>query len=180
MTAPSSVTTADRLLTSGPLGGLEIDQVCAALQRTGAEVVGVGLDVVDVDAFAEQLDVAGSTFLTNAFTAGERSDVVAIRDGVAEVDARRLATRYAAKEAFVKAWANTRFGEAPQLPEWSPGEIEVVADAWGRSRLRLHGRVAGAVAEHFGDHWAVHLSSSHDGSVAAAVVVLASTARTER
>ena len=145
------------------------------LDRAGVEVAGIGLDIVDVEAFAEQLDAEGSTFLSAAFTAGERSDVVVTRGDGPRVDARRLASRFAAKEAFVKAWSNTRFGEAPQLPRWAPSDIEVVVDAWGRSRLRLHGPVARAVSEQFGDDWALHLSCSHDGPLAAAVVVLAAT-----
>ena len=166
--------------TLGPTGGdlgIEVDEVRRALVRSGVEVAGIGLDVVDVDAFAEQLDVDGSTFLTAAFTAGERSDVVVAHAEGPRVDARRLASRFAAKEAFVKAWSNTRFGEVPQLPGWSASDIEVVVDAWGRSRLRLHGPVAVAVSEHFGDDWALHLSCSHDGPLAAAVVVLAATSR---
>lgn len=152
---------------------IEVDEVRRALVRSGVEVAGIGLDVVDVESFAEQLDVDGSTFSSAAFTAGERSDVVVIHDDGPRVDARRLATRFAAKEAFVKAWSNTRFGTAPQLDAWAPSDIEVVVDAWGRSRLRLHGPVALAVSEHFGGDWALHLSCSHDGPFAAAVVVLA-------
>ena len=155
---------------------LDVEKVQREVIGNGAEVLGIGLDVVDVAAFAEQLDVPGSTFLSSAFTAGERSDVVqaggAGVDG-SRVDVRRLAARFAAKEAFIKAWSNTRFAEQPLLSGWSPAEVEVVADAWGRSRLRLHGPVAVAVTEQLGDDWAVHLSCSHDGPVAAAIVVLA-------
>ena len=156
---------------------IEVEEVRRSLHAAGLEVAGIGLDIVDVEGFAEQLDVDGSTFLTAAFTAGERSDVVVAHDDGPRVDARRLASRFAAKEAFVKAWSNTRFGAAPQLAAWSPSDIEVVVDAWGRSRLRLHGSVARAVSEHFGDDWALHLSCSHDGPLAAAVVVIAATSR---
>lgn len=154
--------------------GIEIDEVRRVVSAGGAEIAGIGLDVVDVDAFAEQLEVPGSTFLSGTFTAGERSDVVEVHDGTTRIDVRRLAARFAAKEAFVKAWSNTRFGDQPLLDRWDPSDIEVVTDAWGRSRLRLHGTVAEAVTEQFGGGLAVHLSSSHDGPVAAAVVVLAS------
>ena len=148
---------------------------------TGARgVLGVGLDLVDVGSFAAQLDVVGSTMATSTFTAAELAEADTVgrdrpADGLAR--ARRLAGRFAAKEAFVKAWSNTRFGTSPQLPTWSPSDIEVVVDAWGRSRLRLHGPVARTVADHFGDDWALHLSCSHDGPLAAAIVVLAATPR---
>ena len=48
------------------------------------------------------------------------------------------------------------------------GLVEVVCDAWGRPRLRLHG----AVAEHLAG-LAAHVSLSHDGDHATAFVVLA-------
>ncbi len=152
---------------------LDVDDVRAGIDAAGGSITGVGLDVVDVASFAEQLDVPGSSFLASTFTAGERSDVVERRDGRHVVDPRRLAVRFAAKEAFLKAWSNGRFGQQPQLRDWSPSEIEVVGDAWGRSRIRLHGQVARAVDAALGDDWAVHVSLSHDGPVAAAIVVLA-------
>ena len=131
-------------------------------------VVGVGIDLVDVAGFAEQLDVPGTRFGAQAFSAGERAEV-----GSSDPSrAQRLAARYAAKEAFVKAWAGSRFGAAPTLAEWSLSEVEVVSDPHGRPSLRLSGHVAAAVAEQFGDAWTAHVSLTHDGPSAAAVVVL--------
>ena len=134
-------------------------------------VVGVGIDVVHVPDFAEQLATSGTRLLAEAFTAGERADVSdAPGSGRSEVE--RLATRYAAKEAFVKAWAGTRFGCAPSLPSWAQSEVEVVNDVHGRPALALRGAVAQAVRRQLGDTWRAHLSLSHDGPTAAAVVVL--------
>ena len=45
--------------------------------------------------------------------------------------------------------------------------IEVVADAWGRPRVRLHGEVAKWLADH-----TLEVSLSHDGDYAIAYVVL--------
>ncbi len=127
-------------------------------------VVGVGVDVVDVPGFAEQLDRPGTRFALGAFTAGERADV--------GDDPRRLATRFAAKEAFVKAWSASRFARPPTLPSWDLHEVEVVTDVQGRPALRVTGTVAHAVAGQLGADWRAHLSLSHDGPVAAAMVVL--------
>lgn len=134
-------------------------------------VVGVGIDVVHVPDFAEQLATPGTRLLAEAFTAGERADVTD-RPGSERSEVERLAVRFAAKEAFVKAWSGTRFGCAPSLSSWAPSEVEVVNDVHGRPALALRGEVARAVRGQFGDAWRAHLSLSHDGPTAAAVVVL--------
>jgi holo-[acyl-carrier protein] synthase len=137
-------------------------------------VVGIGLDVVDVDAFAQQLAVPGTRFAIGAFRASERADVGPIgQPGAMEpAAARRLAARFAAKEAFVKAWSSSRFGQAPAMADWAPSEVEVVGDVHGRPSLALHGEIAAAVHAQLGERWTAHLSLSHDGPVAAAMVVL--------
>jgi holo-[acyl-carrier protein] synthase len=131
-------------------------------------VLGVGIDLVDVEAFAEQLDAPGTRFELRAFSAGERAEV-----GATSSDrTRRLAARYAAKEAFIKAWSAGRFGRPPALSSWELSEVEVVSDAHGRPSLRLSGALAAAVREQLGERWTAHVSMTHDGPSAAAVVVL--------
>jgi hypothetical protein len=49
-------------------------------------------------------------------------------------------------------------------------ETEVVTDAWGHPGLRLHGRVAAAVARK--GAFRLHISLSHDGGYATAFVIL--------
>jgi holo-[acyl-carrier protein] synthase len=119
----------------------------------------LGVDLVDVPAFAEQLDDIASGFVDGTFTAQEQR--------TAKGDPRRLAARFAAKEAFVKAWSGSRFGQPPLLAEIDLREIEVVDDGFGRPGLRLHGKLAAAVGP-----VATHLSLSHDGAAAIAFVML--------
>jgi holo-[acyl-carrier protein] synthase len=126
-----------------------------------ANVLGVGVDLVHVPTFAEQLDVPGSRF-AGVFTPGERSDV-AERGG----DARYWAVRWAAKEAVVKAWSASLFGQPAVMGDEVFGLIETVTDAWGRPRVRLHGEVARHLAG-----CAIDVSLSHDGDHAIAYVVL--------
>lgn len=137
-------------------------------------VAGIGVDVVDVDGFVEQLEAPGSRFSVGAFTAGERTDLRRAADDRAHElgEPRSVAARFAAKEAFVKAWSSSRFGARPALAEWDLHDIEVISDAWGRPSLRVGGAVAEAVRDQWGDDWRAHLSLTHDGSVAAAFVVL--------
>lgn len=134
-------------------------------------VLGVGLDVVDVAAFAAQLEDGASGFVAATFTAAERRAVPA--DG--ERRALGLAGRFAAKEAFVKAWSVARRGHPPALAALDLRDVEVVADGWGRPALRLHGPVADHLAADLPQPVTTHLSLSHDGPVAAAVVILEQT-----
>lgn len=135
-------------------------------------VLGVGLDIVDVDSFTRQLELPGSTFAPATFTSTEIAAAAEVEASLgAGARARHLAARFGAKEAFVKAWSMARVGRAPALPSIRWQEIEVRDDAWGRPMLRLSGRTAEAVEQTLGPVSAT-LSLSHDGPVAAAVVVL--------
>jgi holo-[acyl-carrier protein] synthase len=125
-------------------------------------IVGIGVDLVHVPTFADQLDQPGTTFAT-AFLPGERSDV---RSRPSDA-ARHFAVRWAAKEAVIKAWSASLYGEAPVMDEHVHHLIEVVADAWGRPRVRLHGEVAKRLDGH-----TLEVSLSHDGDYAIAYVVL--------
>ena len=125
-------------------------------------VVGIGIDVVSVPEFAEQLRQPGSRF-AHRFSVGERRDSAAGTGA----DARHLAGRWAAHEAVIQAWSSSRFGMAPVLPESAVNEVEVATDAWGRPRVRLHGDLAEQIG-----HLRIHVSITHDGDTAAAVAVL--------
>jgi holo-[acyl-carrier protein] synthase len=113
-------------------------------------IVGVGVDVVQVERLQRALARTPS-LAARLFTAGER-----------EVGrAESLAARFAAKEAVAKALG------APGGLRWV--DAEVVRDESGRPRLVLHGGVADEAAAQGISTW--HLSLSHDGGVATAVVV---------
>jgi holo-[acyl-carrier protein] synthase len=113
-------------------------------------VVGIGVDVVDVERFARAV---GRTprLLVRLLTESERAV------GAAE----RLAARFAAKEALAKALG------APVGLHWH--DAEVVSER-GRPRFVLRGTVAAAAAELGATTW--HLSLSHDAGIATAFVVL--------
>lgn len=105
-------------------------------------VLGVGIDIVSIPAFAEQLKQPGTTF-GDRFTTGERRDSAG---GTGE-DARHLAARWAAKEAVIKAWSVSRFSRSPLLPLIRHSDIEVVTDNWGRPAVRLGGEIAEHLAQ---------------------------------
>jgi holo-[acyl-carrier protein] synthase len=113
-------------------------------------VVGVGVDVVDVARLSRALQRT-PTLADRLFTEGER------RSGRPE----QLAARFAAKEAAAKALG------APGGLRWR--DAEVVVEPGGRPRLHVHGAVAQEAAAQGIRTW--HLSLSHDGGIATAVVV---------
>lgn len=121
-------------------------------------MIGIGTDLVHVPSFAEQLALPGTRFAT-VFTAGERRD--------AADRSASLAARWAAKEAFVKAWSDSLHGSAPVMGDEALAQVEVVRDAWNRPRLRLFGDVARHLAG-----VEAHVSLSHDADYASAYVVL--------
>ena len=123
-------------------------------------ILGIGLDVVDLTRFRRTLDDLGDSFVDRIFTPDETS--YAARSPRRRHE--RLGARFAAKEAFGKA---TGLGMSNKT-SWR--DIEVELDSRGRPVLKLHGK-AERTAEQMGVTQ-THLSLSHDGDVAAAVVVL--------
>lgn len=129
-------------------------------------IAGTGIDVVDCARFEALLREPGSAFETRTFTASERAVSYARRTND---PVTHLAARYAAKEATVKALSQA-LAPAP-LPRALAdlSEIEVLCDDDGRPSLSLRGRVR-AQAEEAGVT-RLHLSMSHDGAVATAIVI---------
>ncbi|MHA2789699.1 holo-ACP synthase AcpS [Corynebacterium sp. S7] len=123
----------------------------------------IGVDLVCISEFREQLALPGSTF-ESVFSARELRVANTKQDR-----AEHLAGRWAAKEAFIKAWSQALYGLPnkiePDRVDFS--EIEVVADRFGRVALELHGEVASVALP------AQSLSISHDGDYAMAACIVA-------
>ncbi len=134
-------------------------------------LLGLGLDLVEVEPFARQLAVVGTSFAEQTFTPGELARAASTEQPGSTGFARHLAARFAAKEAFVKAWSMARAGLPPAMKEVAWQDLEVVLDDWGRPSLRLAGRTSVRVAETLG-RVSIAVSLTHEDSVAAAVVVI--------
>lgn len=140
------------------------------------EALAVGVDLVHIPGFAEQLARPGSTF-EQVFSPLERRHAQQRRDdaggpvgaNVAGTRTEHLAGRWAAKEAFIKAWSQAIYGKPPVVePDLvNFAEIEVLPDRWGRVALQLKGEVAAKLQESLGDV-ELSLSISHDGDYATA------------
>ena len=115
----------------------------------------VGIDVVLVERFAKAL--ARTPLLADRlFTESER-----LTASGNPRSPESLAVRFAAKEAVAKALG------APVGLHWH--DCEVVTDPDGRPWLTVSGTVAAVAKERGVDRW--HLSLSHDGGIASAMVV---------
>ena len=112
-------------------------------------VIGVGIDVVDLERFAESL-ARTPGLAERLFTPAESA-----------LGPASLAARFAAKEALAKALG------APGDLHWHDAEVTV--GAHGRPHLEVRGSVAGRAAQLGVSSW--HISLSHDGGIASAVVV---------
>jgi holo-[acyl-carrier protein] synthase len=128
-------------------------------RKADGVIVGVGIDIVSVSRFARVLERRGERALRRFFTRGE-----VLRCGSARAPDESFAARFAAKEAFYKA-LGTGVGGAGA---WS--EVEVVSSPSGGPELRLAGRAAESAGRRGVAR--VHLSLTHAGDTAAAVVVL--------
>lgn len=129
-------------------------------------ILGLGLDVVSVRGFEELLADTHSRFAEASFTADERR----YADEAHGRRSEHLAARFAAKEAALKALDSACLLAGVHPPDVDSQDIEVRRDLRGRPALHLAGAAA-ALAERVGVDRA-HVTLSHDGDVAAAVVVL--------
>lgn len=116
-----------------------------------------GVDLVAVDRLAESLARHGARFIDRLYTAGEQADAC----GVPALREQRLAARFAAKEAVIKALGLAEVGLG-----WR--DIEVVRHRDGACSLRLTG-AAERQAAHLGLR-DLALSLSHEGNWAIAMV----------
>jgi len=121
-------------------------------------IVGIGIDIVEIDRIAGVLARHPTRFLQKLFTPTE----VEYCCGSAQHQARRLAARYAAKEATLKA-----LGIGLRDGKWT--EVEVTRDAHGKPSLLLRGRFA-EIAHQKGIS-KFHLSLTHGREFAVAQVV---------
>ncbi len=118
-------------------------------------IIGIGIDLVEVNRFGE----ASAAFLKKAFTPEELDSCRRVANA-----AERLAGKFAAKEALMKA-----IGAGIRQEVWFT-QIEVVNDETGKPFLNLSG-LAGEYCQKLGVRQ-VHVSISHTREMAIGMVVL--------
>jgi holo-[acyl-carrier protein] synthase len=124
----------------------------------------VGIDIAQISAVGASLTTFGERFLGRIFSAAE----AAYATQSPALAPQRLAARFAAKEAAMKAFGWSEAGVA-----WR--EIEVTRTDDGACALALHGSAARMAAA--GGWTEICVSLSHDGDYATAVVAALSPKR---
>ena len=119
-------------------------------------VVGVGIDLVEVERFRRSLERT-PTMIERMFTEVERAYALAASD-----PAERFAVRFAAKEAVMKA-----MGVA--LGAFGFHDVEVQREEGGRPLLGVYGPALLLAEERSIVHWEISLT--HTATSAGAVVV---------
>jgi holo-[acyl-carrier protein] synthase len=119
----------------------------------------VGIDLASVDAVRESIETHAERYLERVYTQTELSDCGA----PGEIDAERLASRFAVKEATMKTLRPTADDAVP----WHT--IEVRRDEIGTIDVALSGRAAELAAD--AGISGFDASLSHEADFAAAVVI---------
>ncbi len=121
-------------------------------------IVGLGLDIAEVDRIEAAIGRHGAPFLERLYTPGEVAYCESHRDKF-----ERYAARFAAKEATMKALGTG----------WSRGvrwrDIEVAREPSGKPTIRLAG-VSQQIAQRMGVK-SISLSITHSGNLALAQVI---------
>ncbi len=119
-------------------------------------VEGIGVDIIEVDRLKQTLDRYGENFLQKVFTPTE------LNYSRSKVDVHHhLAARFAAKEAFSKAFATGWSGPF----RWR--DVEVSNDLLGKPSITVHGEMR----KQLGDSQ-IHVSISHSDRAVVAVVLI--------
>ncbi|MDX9708246.1 MAG: holo-ACP synthase [Trichloromonas sp.] len=122
-------------------------------------IAGVGTDLSRASRFRRFLEKGNQALIQRIFTASEQAYCLPKPD-----PSPHLAARFAVKEAFLKALGlGLREGISWQ-------DMEVLRDDLGKPSLAVSGRAAEILAER--GIAAIHLSYSHEGDYASAVVIL--------
>ncbi len=112
-------------------------------------IVGIGVDIVELERFQSKLD-GTPALIERIFTEAERDQAT-----------QSLAGCWAAKEALIKALGN------PVGLSWQ--DVAVVKDEKGKPFLAVSGETQSRAQSMGITNW--HLSISHDGGMACAMVV---------
>lgn len=139
-------------MTGSPIAAIETAWSAAA--GSFGATAGVGLDVVETAALENLITAGGAAFLDAAWSTREQHDA----DGAAE----RLAVRWAAKEAVMKA---LQCG----LGDLEPLDIEIRTSADGSPSVVLHGNARAAASALDVKGW--HVSLCHEQGWAVAIAV---------
>jgi holo-[acyl-carrier protein] synthase len=120
-------------------------------------VFGIGIDIIEVARIRKAYKKFGKRFLDGIYTEREQEFSLKHND-----PGERLAARWAAKEAFLKALGT---GFIPGVIRWR--DVEIIDNERSRPTVKVYGKPAVLLGDR-----KVHLSISHLEDMASAVVVI--------
>lgn len=144
--------------------------------------LGLGHDVTDIATFSKQLTETGSR-IRNLFSVRELRQAAMSAQAKGDGEAVHLAAKWAGKEAVLKAWCEALSQHAGQtdaypykVDDFPWAELEILDDSHGCPRVQFASALGqrvhcslGGVAE---QDLRFHISLSHDGTIASAVVMV--------
>jgi holo-[acyl-carrier protein] synthase len=144
------------------LGALVVAAADAAASSHGSDGFVIGVDLVEVADIEASIRAHGERYLARIFTAAE---VATCTDESGGYVADRLAARFAAKEAAIKA---LRHDGGVQYRD-----VETIVDHTGAPHLLFHGSMSTHAAQAGVSRQSVSLSHSGDHAVAVVLLHLA-------
>jgi holo-[acyl-carrier protein] synthase len=119
-------------------------------------IIGIGVDIIEIERIQNSIDEYGSFFLKKLFTDSEIKYCSSKK-----IPTQHYAARFAAKEAFAKAISTGWSGDF----EWK--NVEVKNDPIGKPSFELYGKTAEVLKD-----CSVFLSMSHSDTTVIAYVVI--------
>lgn len=124
-------------------------------------IFGVGIDIAKVSRFERW--ISNENLIDRYFAEGEKFSFG--KTGSSAIACRHYASRFAAKEAFVKA-LGTGFAD------FELKDFQVCKTSAGKPFFKIGEKTQKKIAERIGEKTAVHLSISHEKEYAVAFVVI--------
>lgn len=120
-------------------------------------VLGIGIDIIEIERIQKSVDDFGDRFLNKIFTQTELQYSMSKKNKY-----QHLAARFAAKEAIFKALSS----ESAVVNSWQ--EIEIFNEENGMPNANL----LGSLKDHLGTTKSIKLSMSHSNNYVACVALL--------
>ncbi len=134
-----------------------LQQAWSASVEVVDQAAGAGIDLVEVEPLRQLIQAGGDVFLDAAWTAREQRD--------ANNQAEGLAGKWAAKEAVMKVLQRG-------IGELDPRDVEIVTEPSGAPKVELHRTALSIAKQRRITAW--HVSLTHEGGWAAAIVIASS------
>jgi holo-[acyl-carrier protein] synthase len=124
------------------------------------DIIGHGIDVIDIDTFDRLLGDCNGDFLIRCFTEAEIRSAGNLTNST-----EHFAGKFAAKEAVAKALGTGFDGIV------APSDIEVMSSGRGKPTITLHGEAAKVAAQLHISTWCISISHSRTVAIASAIAL---------